>query len=114
MSLQRCESLYNYNAIDWEGHKGLFRGLCDAADVENGLDRDEWKPIAMHRYKDDVGLLKDLLRRPLSFSSDNVVIWHGFCPSLPQVLRLICFRAVGAHGAVVRILILSYELRSTC
>jgi len=45
-----------YDLTDWTGFLGLFRGLRDAVKVDEGLDWDDWKTAALHRYKEDVGL----------------------------------------------------------
>ncbi|KAF2454211.1 hypothetical protein BDY21DRAFT_387627 [Lineolata rhizophorae] len=45
-----------YDLADWSGFLGLFRGLRDAVKVDEGLDWNEWKAAALHRYKEDVGL----------------------------------------------------------
>ncbi|RMZ84189.1 hypothetical protein DV738_g604, partial [Chaetothyriales sp. CBS 135597] len=45
-----------YDLADWSGFLGLFRGLRDAVKVDEGLDWDEWKTVALHRYKEDAGL----------------------------------------------------------
>ncbi|KAG8667765.1 hypothetical protein FPOAC2_12964 [Fusarium poae] len=45
-----------YDLEDWDGFLGLFRGLRDATGVDEGLEWDEWKIVALKRYKDDPGL----------------------------------------------------------
>ena len=45
-----------YDLVDWSGFLGLFRGLRDAAKVDEGLDWGEWKAIALRRYGEDAGL----------------------------------------------------------
>lgn len=52
-----------YDLADWDGFVGLFRGLREAIGVDGGLDWDEWKRIALDRYKDDSGL-QLVLSRP--------------------------------------------------
>lgn len=54
-----------YSPADWNGFIGLFRGLRDAVRVDEGLEWDEWKKVALQRYKDDAGL-QLLLRRQVS------------------------------------------------
>lgn len=61
--LHRFDFCCGYIHRDWEGYKGLFRGLRDIANVDSGLDWKEWKPTALERYKDDVGLQKVLARQ---------------------------------------------------
>ncbi|GAB0135247.1 hypothetical protein EsDP_00003592 [Epichloe bromicola] len=51
-----------YDLTDWDGFVGLFRGLREAIPVDEGLEWNEWKPIALDRYKDDAGL-KNLSKR---------------------------------------------------
>jgi len=43
-------------AADWDGFQGLFRGLRDAAGVDDGLEWTEWKASALQRYDEDSGL----------------------------------------------------------
>ena len=45
-----------YDLRDWDGFVGLFRGLREAVSVDGGLEWDEWKAVALQRYKDDAGL----------------------------------------------------------
>ncbi|KAM3451332.1 hypothetical protein MY3296_005373 [Beauveria thailandica] len=45
-----------YDLVDWDGFLGLFRGLCEAVGVENGMDWNEWRAVALDRYKDEPGL----------------------------------------------------------
>lgn len=45
-----------YDLADWDGFLGLFRGLRDAVGVDEGLEWDQWKAVALKRYKDDYGL----------------------------------------------------------
>jgi hypothetical protein len=52
---------YNF-ARDEEGFLLLFKGLRDAAGVDDGLEWEDWKVVALERYKDDEGL-KDLLAK---------------------------------------------------
>jgi hypothetical protein len=35
---------------------GLFRGLRKVVDVDADLEWEEWKVVALERYRDDVGL----------------------------------------------------------
>ncbi|KAK1770869.1 hypothetical protein QBC33DRAFT_575839 [Phialemonium atrogriseum] len=44
-----------YDLVDWDGFLGLFRGLRDVVKVDDGLDWDDWKSLALHRYKEDAG-----------------------------------------------------------
>jgi hypothetical protein len=43
-------------AGDWSGFLGLFRGLREAVQVDQGMDWDEWKKVALSRYSEDEGL----------------------------------------------------------
>lgn len=52
-----------YDLTDWDGFLGLFRGLRDAVAVDNGLEWNEWRIIALDRYKDDAGLKLVLSQR---------------------------------------------------
>ncbi|KAI0471372.1 kinase-like domain-containing protein [Xylaria cf. heliscus] len=45
-----------YDLADWDGFLGLFKGLRDAVGVDDGLDWDKWKTVALHRYSEDAGL----------------------------------------------------------
>ncbi|KAI0469950.1 hypothetical protein GGR56DRAFT_668346 [Xylariaceae sp. FL0804] len=45
-----------YDLADWSGFLGLFRGLRDAVKVDEGLDWNEWKVVALSRYTDDARL----------------------------------------------------------
>lgn len=58
----RFASCCGYNLKDWEGFLGLFRGLRDAANVDEGLDWRAWKAIALERYSDEYGLDRLRLR----------------------------------------------------
>lgn len=49
-----------FDLADWSGFVGLFRGLRDAVQVDAGLDWDEWRAVALKRYRDDEGLRKVL------------------------------------------------------
>ncbi|KAI9149442.1 kinase-like domain [Paramyrothecium foliicola] len=42
-----------YDLEDWGGFLGLFRGLREAVGVDQGLEWDEWKDLAMRRYSSD-------------------------------------------------------------
>lgn len=53
---------------DWDDVLDMFRGLRDAIGVDAGLDWDEWKSIALERYKSDSGL-QQLLKRQESKSN---------------------------------------------
>lgn len=55
-----------YDLADWSGFRGLFQGLRDAVKVDQGLDWDEWKAAALHRYKEDQGLQLLLSRREIT------------------------------------------------
>ncbi|KAI8680624.1 APH domain-containing protein [Fusarium sp. Ph1] len=55
-----------YNLADWDGFLGLFRGLRDAVGVDEGLEWNEWKAVALQRYKDDSGLQLLLNRHQVS------------------------------------------------
>ncbi|KAJ0423286.1 hypothetical protein BJY00DRAFT_310416 [Aspergillus carlsbadensis] len=55
-----------YDLADWEGFLGLFRGLRDAVGVDEGLEWDEWKAVALQRYNDDSGLQMLLARHRVS------------------------------------------------
>lgn len=41
---------------DWDGFLGLFRGLREAVGVDDGLEWDDWKALALNRYKDEADL----------------------------------------------------------
>ncbi|KAF1952116.1 hypothetical protein CC80DRAFT_538341 [Byssothecium circinans] len=41
---------------DWQGFLGLFKGLREAVGVDQGLEWEEWKEVALERYKGDEGL----------------------------------------------------------
>ncbi|KAF2275683.1 uncharacterized protein EI97DRAFT_420100 [Westerdykella ornata] len=45
-----------YDLSDWKGFLGLFRGLRDAVGVDPGLGWEEWKGVALERYRGDEGL----------------------------------------------------------
>ncbi|KAI4870544.1 kinase-like domain-containing protein [Hypoxylon rubiginosum] len=45
-----------YDLVDWDGFLGLFQGLRDAVSVDEGVDWDQWKTAALHRYREDAGL----------------------------------------------------------
>jgi hypothetical protein len=45
-----------YDLSDWSGFLGLFRGLRKVVDVDADLEWEEWKVVALERYRDDVGL----------------------------------------------------------
>ena len=47
-----------YDLADWDGFVGLFKGFRDIVDVDAGLNWDEWKVIALDRYRADKGLGK--------------------------------------------------------
>ena len=42
----------------WEEFLGLFRGLRDAVGVDDGMEWDPWMKAALHRYRNDIDLLK--------------------------------------------------------
>jgi hypothetical protein len=42
-----------YDLADWDGFLGLFRGLRDAVEVNEGLDWGSWKTAALNCCKDD-------------------------------------------------------------
>ncbi|KAI1334819.1 hypothetical protein F5Y15DRAFT_409415 [Xylariaceae sp. FL0016] len=54
---------WGYDLEDWNGFLGLFQGLRDAVKVDNDLDWDGWRTVALKRYGDDPGL-QTLLSRP--------------------------------------------------
>ncbi|KAM3516473.1 hypothetical protein NHJ13051_009880 [Beauveria bassiana] len=45
-----------YDLVDWDGFLGLFRGLREALGVDNGMEWNEWKAVALDRYKDEPDL----------------------------------------------------------
>lgn len=53
-----------YDFSDWDGFLGLFEGLRKAVKADQGLTWDEWKRVALKRYKDDEGLKLLLSRSP--------------------------------------------------
>ncbi|KAI2463258.1 hypothetical protein F4781DRAFT_417242 [Annulohypoxylon bovei var. microspora] len=57
--------------VDWDGFLGLFQGLRDAVKVDGGLNWDEWKTAALHRYREDAGLQLLLSRHGNTDSSDS-------------------------------------------
>lgn len=42
-----------YDLADWDGFLGLFRSLREAIAVDDGLEWNEWKAVALDRFKDD-------------------------------------------------------------
>ncbi|XDG10628.1 hypothetical protein ABKA04_010243 [Annulohypoxylon sp. FPYF3050] len=46
-----------YDLADWDGFLGLFQGLRDAVKIDDGIGWDEWKSAALHRYREDDGLV---------------------------------------------------------
>ena len=50
---------------DWEGFKGLFKGLRGITGVDAGLEWEEWKEVARERYADDQWL-KEVLARQMA------------------------------------------------
>ncbi|RDA95140.1 hypothetical protein CP533_1869 [Ophiocordyceps camponoti-saundersi (nom. inval.)] len=67
----RLDFCCGYNLMDWDGFLGLFRGLRDAVGMDNDLDWDDWKAVALQRYKNDLGLLQLLKLREERFDMDN-------------------------------------------
>jgi len=53
-----------YDLSDWKGFLGLFRGLRDAVGVDHGLDWEEWRRVALERYRGDEGLKCLLAKYP--------------------------------------------------
>lgn len=53
---QRFASCCGYDLRDWNGFLRQFQGLRDAANVDEGLDWEAWKAIALERYHDEYGL----------------------------------------------------------
>ncbi|KAI1387436.1 uncharacterized protein F4822DRAFT_282470 [Hypoxylon trugodes] len=53
----------DYDLADWNGFLGLFQGLRDAVKVDHGVGWDDRRITALHRYKEDDGLLLLLSRR---------------------------------------------------
>ncbi|KAI1410391.1 hypothetical protein F5Y13DRAFT_202162 [Hypoxylon sp. FL1857] len=45
-----------YDLADWNGFLGLFQGLRDAVKVDAGVGWDDWKAMALNRYREDPGL----------------------------------------------------------
>ncbi|KAM3503814.1 hypothetical protein MY11210_008577 [Beauveria gryllotalpidicola] len=45
-----------YDLVDWHGFLGLFSGLREAVGVDNGMEWNEWKAVALDRYKDEPDL----------------------------------------------------------
>ena len=45
-----------YDLTDWKGFLGLFKGLREAVNVDTELSWDDWKSVALQRYRDDDGL----------------------------------------------------------
>ncbi|KAJ3579493.1 hypothetical protein NPX13_g1070 [Xylaria arbuscula] len=42
-----------YDLSDWEGFLGLFKGLREAVGIDGELSWDDWKSVALERYRDD-------------------------------------------------------------
>ncbi|KAI8963397.1 hypothetical protein F5Y11DRAFT_319690 [Daldinia sp. FL1419] len=57
-----------YDLVDWDGFVGLFQALRNAVKVDEGVDWDAWKAIALDRYKEDAGLQHLLLNRNVDIS----------------------------------------------
>ncbi|KAF1731191.1 hypothetical protein CRV24_009270 [Beauveria bassiana] len=57
-----------YDLVDWDGFLGLFSGLREAVGVDNGMDWDEWRAVALDRYKDEPDLQLLLSREYLGKS----------------------------------------------
>ncbi|KAG5817964.1 hypothetical protein H9Q74_010093 [Fusarium xylarioides] len=55
-----------YDLADWDGFRGLFRGLRDAIGMDEDLEWNEWKVAALQRYKDDSGLQLLLTKHQVS------------------------------------------------
>lgn len=51
-----------YDLVDLEGFIGLFRGLRGGTGVDAGLEWNEWKSIALLRYKDE-SRLQELIKK---------------------------------------------------
>ncbi|KAI5240868.1 hypothetical protein E4T42_08224 [Aureobasidium subglaciale] len=51
---------------DWEGWMGVFKGLRKCVGVDDGLEWDEWKQIALKRYENDDGVKQLLARMALT------------------------------------------------
>lgn len=47
-----------FELAEWSGFLGLFRGLRNAVAVDEGVEWDEWRMVALDRYRDDEGLRK--------------------------------------------------------
>ena len=45
-----------YDLSDWDGFLGLFQALREAIGVGNGIGWNEWKAVALDRYKDEPDL----------------------------------------------------------
>ncbi|KAI0106207.1 phosphotransferase enzyme family-domain-containing protein [Nemania sp. FL0031] len=45
-----------YDFEDWKRFLGLFQGLRDAVHMDEGISWDDWKIVALDRYKEDAGL----------------------------------------------------------
>ncbi|TID06597.1 hypothetical protein CH35J_000501 [Colletotrichum higginsianum] len=58
-------------AADWSGFQGLFRGLRDAAKVDEGLGWEDWKAVAMRRYEEEAGLQQLLSMQRKAFCSQS-------------------------------------------
>ncbi|KAI3337348.1 hypothetical protein HD806DRAFT_518238 [Xylariaceae sp. AK1471] len=59
-----------YDLADWNGFLGLFQGLRNAVKVDDGVDWDDWKATALHRYIEDTSL-QLLLERHGNLASEG-------------------------------------------
>lgn len=55
-----------YDLVDCDGFLGLFRGLREAVGVDGGLEWDEWKTVALERYKNEADLQVLLSRHSIN------------------------------------------------
>ena len=66
--LHRFAFCCGFDLENWQGFLCLFRGLRDGMSVDDGLDWDDWKEVALLRYKHDNGL-QALLKREAEASA---------------------------------------------
>jgi hypothetical protein len=58
-----------YDLSDWSGFLGLFLGLRRVVGVDAELEWEEWKDVALERFRDDVGLQQVLAMEKDVFAS---------------------------------------------
>ena len=58
-----------YDLSDWSGFLGLFLGLRRVVSVDAESEWEEWKDVALERFRDDVGLQQVLAMEKDVFAS---------------------------------------------